>query len=149
MALLGWVPATGPADATALLPDAAQPRFVHNASGRFESRWVTVGIQEDTPAGGWVLPRSLAEWACATPASVLLANIGPRCLFCPTPHLAPTQANPHSHSHQKQAAAGKILARVLPFFAPSQVPTPRLRGFRCRPAPHPTPASPLPCRRLQ
>ena len=41
MALLGWVPATG--DKTGLtsaqLPDLAQPRFVHNKSGRFESRW--------------------------------------------------------------------------------------------------------------
>lgn len=49
MALLGWVPATGPADA-ALLPDAEQPRFVHNTSGRFESRWSMVRIQEDSPA---------------------------------------------------------------------------------------------------
>ena len=49
MALLGWVPATGPADA-ALLEDAAQPRFVHNASGRFESRWAMVRIEEDSPA---------------------------------------------------------------------------------------------------
>lgn len=49
MALLGWVPATGGADAP-LLPDAAQPRFVHNASGRFESRWVMVSIDDSTPA---------------------------------------------------------------------------------------------------
>ncbi|GAB4814933.1 hypothetical protein N2152v2_001979 [Parachlorella kessleri] len=48
MALLGWVPASGEADA--LLPDTQQPRFVHNASGRFESRWVTVSIQDDSPA---------------------------------------------------------------------------------------------------
>lgn len=38
MALLGWVPAP----AQAHLPDLAQPRFVHNASGRFESRYVQV-----------------------------------------------------------------------------------------------------------
>ncbi|KAL4423911.1 hypothetical protein ABPG75_001212 [Micractinium tetrahymenae] len=49
MALLGWVPATGPADA-ALLPDAEQPRFVHNTSGRFESRWSMVRIEESSPA---------------------------------------------------------------------------------------------------
>jgi phosphoribosylformylglycinamidine synthase len=49
MALLGWVPATGGA-AAPRLPDAAQPRFVHNASGRFESRWVTVAVEEGTPA---------------------------------------------------------------------------------------------------
>lgn len=33
-----------------LLPDLQQPRFVHNASGRFESRWVTVRIEDDSPA---------------------------------------------------------------------------------------------------
>lgn len=42
MALLGWVP--GGADG-----DSVQPRFVHNKSGRFESRFVQVTI-EDTPA---------------------------------------------------------------------------------------------------
>ncbi len=38
-ALLGWVPWPG-------LADTAQPRFIHNASGRFESRFTTVRIQE-------------------------------------------------------------------------------------------------------
>ena len=53
MALLGWVP--GAADVAApgcsegFLPDAAQPRFVHNASGRFESRWAHVAVH-DSPA---------------------------------------------------------------------------------------------------
>jgi phosphoribosylformylglycinamidine synthase len=47
MALLGWVPSAAGA---AALPDAAQPRFVHNASGRFESRWVTVRVEDDSPA---------------------------------------------------------------------------------------------------
>jgi phosphoribosylformylglycinamidine synthase len=65
MALLGWVPATaggeegvkgnggGAASASTTasqLPDARQPRFVHNASGRFESRWTQVAIASDTPA---------------------------------------------------------------------------------------------------
>ncbi len=50
MALLGWVPATGGTDGSALLPDASQPRFVHNASGRFESRWAMVSIDDSTPA---------------------------------------------------------------------------------------------------
>lgn len=44
MALLGWVPAT-----EGLLGDRIQPRFVHNESGRFESRWSQVQI-EKTPA---------------------------------------------------------------------------------------------------
>ena len=39
MALLGWVPWQG-------IADAQQPRFVRNASGRFESRFVTVRVQE-------------------------------------------------------------------------------------------------------
>jgi phosphoribosylformylglycinamidine synthase len=38
MALLGWVPFKG-------LAESEQPRFIHNVSGRFESRWSTVCIQ--------------------------------------------------------------------------------------------------------
>ncbi|EGC30271.1 phosphoribosylformylglycinamide synthase [Dictyostelium purpureum] len=37
MALLGWVPFRG-------IEQTKQPRFIHNASGRFESRWVNVKI---------------------------------------------------------------------------------------------------------
>lgn len=37
MALLGWVPWRG-------IPDRLQPRFIHNRSGRFESRFTTVKI---------------------------------------------------------------------------------------------------------
>lgn len=47
MALLGFVPAEGGLGDT---PDEQQPRFIHNDSGRFESRWVTVGIDDNTPA---------------------------------------------------------------------------------------------------
>jgi phosphoribosylformylglycinamidine synthase len=39
--LLGWVPWQG------IAPES-QPRFAHNTSGRFESRWVTVKIQPST-----------------------------------------------------------------------------------------------------
>jgi phosphoribosylformylglycinamidine synthase len=49
MALLGWVPASS-GGSSAQLPDSQQPRFVHNASGRFESRWVMVEIDESSPA---------------------------------------------------------------------------------------------------
>jgi phosphoribosylformylglycinamidine synthase len=38
-ALLGWVPWQG-------IPDEIQPRFIRNASGRFESRFPTVEIQK-------------------------------------------------------------------------------------------------------
>lgn len=44
MALLGWVPFGGRPET--LLPANEQPRFVHNASGRFESRWTSVQIQK-------------------------------------------------------------------------------------------------------
>ncbi len=37
--LLGWVPEYG-------VPAEKQPRFTHNDSGRFESRWTTVKIQQ-------------------------------------------------------------------------------------------------------
>jgi phosphoribosylformylglycinamidine synthase len=37
MALMGWVPWRG-------IADAIQPRFIHNTSGRFESRFATVRI---------------------------------------------------------------------------------------------------------
>lgn len=47
MALLGFIPSDGGVGA---LPDSKQPRFIHNDSGRFESRWTTVGIDENTPA---------------------------------------------------------------------------------------------------
>jgi phosphoribosylformylglycinamidine synthase len=57
MALLGWVPWQG-------IPDNVQPRFIHNRSGRFESRFVSVKIMEspsimlkgmaDSVLGVWV-----------------------------------------------------------------------------------------------
>ena len=52
MALLGWVPG-GEADG-APLPAEEQPRFVHNASGRFESRFSSVeaGPSPAVPAQG-------------------------------------------------------------------------------------------------
>jgi phosphoribosylformylglycinamidine synthase len=37
MALLGWIPG-------GKLPDEVQPRFIHNVSERFESRWVNVKV---------------------------------------------------------------------------------------------------------
>ena len=67
MALLGWVPggalsaassaaSSAPANGSsssshaqqqqpAFLEDVRQPRFVHNASGRFECRWAIVRIE--------------------------------------------------------------------------------------------------------
>jgi len=47
MALLGWVP--GGESYKSILPESEQPRFVHNSSGRFESRWSNVTVK-DSPA---------------------------------------------------------------------------------------------------
>ncbi len=57
MALLGWVPWRD-------IADSAQPRFIHNRSGRFESRFVSVKVlgspsvmlsgMEDSVIGVWV-----------------------------------------------------------------------------------------------
>jgi hypothetical protein len=44
MALLGWIPAVD-----GISSDDIQPRFIHNDSGRFESRWSNVQIQ-NSPA---------------------------------------------------------------------------------------------------
>ena len=41
MALLGWIPAVN-----GISNDDVQPRFIHNNSGRFESRWSNVQIQK-------------------------------------------------------------------------------------------------------
>jgi phosphoribosylformylglycinamidine synthase len=41
-ALLGWLPFKG-ADS---LPVTKQPRFIHNDSGRFESRWIQIRVNE-------------------------------------------------------------------------------------------------------
>jgi phosphoribosylformylglycinamidine synthase len=49
-ALLGWLPWRG-------LADDHQPRFIHNSSGRFESRFATVAIEE-SPA---IMLRGMAE----------------------------------------------------------------------------------------
>ncbi len=52
MALLGWIPGAEQEAAGRFerLPDLAQPRFVHNDSGRFESRWATVTVLPGSPA---------------------------------------------------------------------------------------------------
>ena len=68
MALLGWVPGSAAygangAASSPFLPDEHQPRFIHNQSGRFESRWTQVHIQEDSPAV-MLKVRCCARW-CA------------------------------------------------------------------------------------
>merc|ERR1719359_1965155 len=51
MALLGWVPGT--ADGAAL-PTPKQPRFVHNRSGRFESRFSTIRVEPSAATKVWL-----------------------------------------------------------------------------------------------
>merc|ERR1712100_225403 len=52
LALLGWVP--GSQQGQDSLPMKQQPRFVHNKSGRFESRFVTVGIEKSAASKVWL-----------------------------------------------------------------------------------------------
>jgi phosphoribosylformylglycinamidine synthase len=71
MALLGWVPWTG-------IPDAKQPRFIRNFSGRYESRWVTVKIVE-SPA---IMFRGMEN----STAGIWIAH-GEGRLYCPDPEI--------------------------------------------------------------
>ena len=48
MALLGWVPCSS--TASSIADETHQPRFLHNDSGKFESRFVSVQIQDNSPA---------------------------------------------------------------------------------------------------
>ncbi|GLC44010.1 hypothetical protein PLESTB_000219600 [Pleodorina starrii] len=69
MALLGWVPAPGAQQ----IADVRQPRFVHNSSGRFESRWVQVRIQES--------PSVLLKGMEGSVVGVWCAHGEGKCLF--------------------------------------------------------------------
>ncbi|MBI5621911.1 phosphoribosylformylglycinamidine synthase [Candidatus Falkowbacteria bacterium] len=71
MALLGWVPWKG-------LPDVQQPRFIHNRSGRFESRLVTVGIDPS--------PAMMLQGMAGSRLGVWVAH-GEGRLHCPDPTL--------------------------------------------------------------
>jgi len=51
MALLGWVPGD---DKGETLPPAKQPRFIHNKSRRFESRFTTVRIEKSAASAVWM-----------------------------------------------------------------------------------------------
>ncbi|MDB5187554.1 MAG: purL [Candidatus Kaiserbacteria bacterium] len=101
MALLGWVPWKG-------IAGEKQPRFVHNTSGRFESRWVQVEIlpnpsillfgMEGTKLGVWnangegrrFFPDQEIE------KEVLRLNLSPLVLL--DPYGNPTEAYPHNPS---------------------------------------------------
>jgi len=50
LALLGWVPGTDDGDA---LPIEQQPRFIHNDSRRFESRFTTVRVEKSAASAVW------------------------------------------------------------------------------------------------
>jgi len=50
LALLGWVPGAEDGEA---LPLEQQPRFIHNNSGRFESRFSTVRIEKSAASSVW------------------------------------------------------------------------------------------------
>lgn len=52
LALLGWVP--GAREGEPALSTEQQPRFVHNNSGRFESRFSTVRIEKSAASAVWL-----------------------------------------------------------------------------------------------
>ncbi len=80
MALLGWVPWQG-------IADKLQPRFIHNSSGRFESRFSSVKIlpgpsimlkdMEDSVLGIWV---AHGEGRAFFPDSGIIKKIEEKCL---------------------------------------------------------------------
>jgi hypothetical protein len=115
-ALLGWVPATGDAagGVAAQLPDAAQPRFVHNKSGRCAPGAGGGGRRE---IGAARLLRRLQRRACAwcAPASGLFqASRSPalahrRAAPSHTPARqvrVPLGAGLHRQGHPQPVAAG-------------------------------------------
>jgi phosphoribosylformylglycinamidine synthase len=71
MALLGWVPWAG-------IPDTQQPRFIRNASERFESRWVAVKIVES--------PAIMLKGMENSILGIWVAH-GEGRLYCPDPEL--------------------------------------------------------------
>ncbi|CAI5965156.1 unnamed protein product [Closterium sp. NIES-64] len=104
MALLGWVPGPDVGGVMGEGGDAAQPRFVHNESGRFECRFSTVQIEESpavmlrgmegTRVGIWV---AHGEGRALFPSeslfqSVLSSNLAP-IRYCDDDG-APTEAYP-------------------------------------------------------
>ncbi|CAI7910074.1 unnamed protein product [Closterium sp. NIES-53] len=104
MALLGWVPGPDVGGVMGEGGDAAQPRFVHNESGRFECRFSTVQIDESpavmlrgmegTRVGIWV---AHGEGRALFPSSslfqsVLSSNLAP-IRYCDDDG-APTEAYP-------------------------------------------------------
>ena len=109
MALLGWVPFSG-------LEDTIQPRFIHNASGRFESRFSTLQIQ-DSPSimlknmagsslGVWV---AHGEGQAFFPNSDILKRVQTENLI-PVSYVddnnAPTQAYPFNPNGSPNGIAG-------------------------------------------
>ncbi|CAI5970495.1 unnamed protein product, partial [Closterium sp. NIES-65] len=93
MALLGWVPGPDVGGVMGEGGDAAQPRFVHNESGRFECRFSTVQIEE-SPA---VMLRSRSRrLSCSGEGGLLLScSVKPWLLFNLS-SLLPDQSAPHS-----------------------------------------------------
>jgi phosphoribosylformylglycinamidine synthase len=76
MALLGWVPFANREKNDGAPIHVSQPRFVHNASGRFESRWSAVKIIES--------PAVLLKGMEGSTLGVWVAH-GEGRLYCPEP----------------------------------------------------------------
>lgn len=109
LALLGWVPGGA-------LKESSQPRFVHNESGRFESRYTAVRIEEQTPAvmlkgmGGSVLGVWIAhgEGQAVFPDEQVLATVEAKGL-APIRYVnddgVPTQEYPFNPNGSRNAIA--------------------------------------------
>ena len=72
MAQIGWLPWKG-------IPEDAQPRLVHNKSGRFESRWATIQVLQS--------PSVLLRGMAGSTLGIQVAHGEGRLLF-PDPHVA-------------------------------------------------------------
>lgn len=73
MALLGWVPGAGVGGTLGVGGDVAQPRFVHNESGRFECRFSSVKIDES--------PAIMFKGMAGTTVGIWIAHGEGRALF--------------------------------------------------------------------
>ncbi|KAK2080291.1 hypothetical protein QBZ16_000144 [Prototheca wickerhamii] len=119
MALLGWVPGTG--QATPTLPDAEQPRFTHNESGRFECRWSTVEIDPDSPAvllrgmggarmGVWV---AHGEGRALFPSQAVKDDVLKRHL-APIRYVTPTGEHATQYPYNPNGSADAVAALCSP-----------------------------------
>jgi phosphoribosylformylglycinamidine synthase len=98
MALLGWVPGGNVDkgnDSALQLASPSQPRFVHNESGRFESRFSTVKVHDDGVFSQREYTSSALAICMLFPLLPKLTNVRPPyAISLPYPPLAPSPPSP-------------------------------------------------------